>query len=65
MKGVCLVARKNGQIAESDAIRDGRTPEALRSPPMTSRESRRLLSSTPFQSSYEECRLRRREMISF
>ena len=32
------------------------TPEALRSPSMPSRESRRLLSSKPFQSSFEECR---------
>jgi hypothetical protein len=31
------------------------TPEALRSPPIASRESRRLLSSTPFQSSFGEC----------
>jgi len=30
---------------------------ALRSLPMASRESRRLLSSTPFQSSSGECRL--------
>jgi hypothetical protein len=32
------------------------TPEALRSPPMASREPRRLLPSTPFQSSSGECR---------
>jgi hypothetical protein len=33
------------------------TPEALRSPPMASREPRRLLSSTPFQSSSGEYRV--------
>jgi hypothetical protein len=32
------------------------TPEVLRSPPTASREPRRLLSSTPFQSSSGECR---------
>jgi hypothetical protein len=32
------------------------TPEALRSPPMASREPRLLLSSTSFQSSSGECR---------
>jgi hypothetical protein len=36
------------------------TPEAPRSPPMASRQPRRLLSSTPFQSSSGECRLKRR-----
>jgi hypothetical protein len=35
------------------------TPRALRSPPMATGEPRRLLSSTPFQSSSGECRLRR------
>src|SRR6266700_3617888 len=34
-----------------------RTPEAPRSPPMASREPRRLLLSTPFKSSSGECRL--------
>jgi len=34
------------------------TLEALRSPSMASREPRRLLSSTPFQSSSGECRLK-------
>jgi hypothetical protein len=33
------------------------TPETPRSPPMASRQPRRLLSSTPFQSSSGECRL--------
>jgi hypothetical protein len=33
-----------------------RTPEGLRSPPMATRESRLLLSSTPFRSSSGECR---------
>jgi hypothetical protein len=37
--------------------------EALRSPPMPSREPRRLLSSTPFQSSSGECRLNAIERI--
>ena len=32
------------------------TPGALRSPPVASGEPRRLLSSTPFQSSSGECR---------
>ncbi len=35
------------------------TPGALRSPPMASREPCRPLSSTPFQSSSGECRLKR------
>src|ERR1700680_1565742 len=35
------------------------TPEALRCPLMAFREPRRLLSSTPFQSSSGECRIRR------
>ena len=34
------------------------TPEALRRPPVASRAPRRLLSSTPFQSSSGECRLK-------
>ena len=34
------------------------TPGALRSPPVASGEPRRLLSSTPFQSSSGECRLK-------
>jgi len=34
------------------------TPRALRSPPMATGEPRRLLSSTPFQSSSGECRVR-------
>jgi hypothetical protein len=34
------------------------TPGALRSPPMTTGGTRRLLSSTPFQSLSGECRLR-------
>jgi hypothetical protein len=34
------------------------TPRALRSPPMATGEPRRLLSSTPFQSSSGECRPR-------
>jgi hypothetical protein len=33
------------------------TPRALRSPPMATGEPRRLLSSTPFQSSSGECRV--------
>src|SRR5680860_675855 len=35
------------------------TPGALRSPPVASGEPRRLLASTPFQSSSGECRLTR------
>jgi hypothetical protein len=38
------------------------TPGALRSPPVASGEPRRLLSSTPFQSSSGECRIRRRTL---
>jgi hypothetical protein len=34
------------------------TPGALRSPPVASGEPRRLLASTPFQSSSGECRLK-------
>ncbi len=53
-EGVRLDARKNGQIA---SFGTAGTPETLRSPRMASREPRRLLSSTSFQSSSGECRI--------
>lgn len=54
---------KKGQIGGSTSFGTPgtiETPGALRSPPVASGEPRRLLSSSPLQSSSGECRFRRR-----
>ena len=54
------MTRKIAKSADQTSLRTPgttETPGVLRSPPVAYREPRRLLSSTPFQSSSGECRL--------
>jgi Polyprenyl synthetase len=55
------MTRKRAKSADQTSFgtpKTTETPGALRSPPVALREPRRLLSSTPFQSSSGKCRIR-------
>ena len=61
------MTRKIAKSADQTSLRTPgttETPGVLRSPPVAYREPRRLLSSTPFQSSSGECRITLRRKVN-